>query len=63
MLFIDIMKVVIKNILAGANTIGSILPSPPQPVFKQLHNPPASDADAIRSDWEAVGRDLKHPYK
>jgi len=53
------MKAIFKNILLGAASIGSIFPSPQPPDFRPLYKPHASDADAIRSDWEAVGRDLR----
>jgi hypothetical protein len=57
------MKSTIRNILLGAATIGNIFPSASPPVIKPLYKPYASDADAIRSDWEAVGNDLKSVMK
>ena len=53
------MKATFKNILLGAASIASIFPVPTPPVIRPLYKPHASDAEAIRSDWEAVGRDLR----
>ncbi len=57
------MKTTIRNMLLGAATIGSIFPTTNLPAFKPLYKPSASDADAIRSDWEAVGNDLNSVMK
>lgn len=53
------MKNTFKNIMLGAAAIGGLFPSSQPPVIQPLYKPHASDADAIRSDWEAVGKDLR----
>jgi hypothetical protein len=57
------MKTTLLNMLLGAATIGSIFPTTNLPAFKPLYKPSASDADAIRSDWEAIGNDLRSVMK
>lgn len=53
------MKTTLRNIMLGAAAIGGLFPPSTPPVIRPLYKPHASDADAIRSDWEAVGKDLR----
>lgn len=57
------MKTTLRNMLLGAATIGSLFPSATPPAIKPLYKPFASDAEAIRSDWEAIGNDLNMVMK
>lgn len=49
----------LKNLLAGAATIGSIMPTQERPPIKTLYAPAASATEALRGDWVRVGNDIR----
>lgn len=51
------MPQLLKNLLRGAGSILEILPAP-RTRTRKLYNPPSSDSDALRQDWEKVGQDM-----
>lgn len=57
------MKSTLRNILDGAKTIINLFPSPelpkPQRTGRYGYNPERTDAEALASDWQAVGNDLR----
>jgi hypothetical protein len=48
----------LRNLLAGAATIGSVVPAYERPPVKTLYAPARSSSDALRGDWKRVGGDL-----
>lgn len=57
------MKSTIRNILDGAKTIINLFPSPerpkPQHIGRYGYDPKRTDVEALASDWQAVGNDLR----
>jgi len=49
----------LRNLMKGASTIMVIFPNS-EKVSRKLYKPNSSDYDALRSDWERVGYDLKN---
>lgn len=50
----------LRNLLIGMGSVFDLFPGPRKP----LHFPrPVSDEEAIRSDWQAVGDDLRAAMK
>ncbi len=57
------MNTTLRNILDGAKTIINLFPSPelpkPQRIGRYGYDPKRTDAEALASDWQAVGNDLR----
>lgn len=49
----------LKNLLAGAATIGSVVPAQERPPVKTLYSPAPSATEALRGDWQRVGNDIR----
>lgn len=47
----------IRHLIDGASTI--TLLSVEQPAFKKRHKPWKSDLEALRSDWQKIGGDMR----
>ena len=53
------MKTRLQNFLEGAKTILNLLPEDPPLVPTPRYQRFATDAEALASDWQAVGDDLR----
>ena len=56
------MPELIKNLLLGAGSILEISPRGIESMPKRLYVPPASDYEALRSDWQKVAGDLTRAF-
>jgi hypothetical protein len=53
------MRTRLYNFLEGAKTILNLLPEEPPPMPTPRYQRFATDAEALASDWQAVGDDMR----